>query len=236
MRLPIRRRRPAPTASTAPQTETYDDTLPKNLDCEAPVQLAGRIKVTHPVSVGAYSYLTSGKIRGTGTIGRYCSIGPDVLIAPPEHPIDWLSTSPFQYNPSRFAWHPTADTFDTVPVSDPAVRQFRGEPFAIGNDVWIGARVTILRGVTVGDGAVVAAGAVVARDVAPYTIVGGVPARPIRRRFDDETVARLLATRWWELTPNELAAVPVTDVAASLEAIEALRTGDATTTVRGARV
>lgn len=68
----------------------------------------------------------------------------------------------------------------------------------IGNDVWIGYQAVILAGVTVGDGAIIGSRAVVTRDVPPYTIVGGVPAKPIRKRFDEETIARFRALRWWD--------------------------------------
>ena len=68
----------------------------------------------------------------------------------------------------------------------------------IGNDVWIGYEAVILAGVTIGDGAVIGARAVVTKDVAPYTVVGGVPARPIKKRFSDGTIQRLLELRWWD--------------------------------------
>ena len=73
----------------------------------------------------------------------------------------------------------------------------RGD-IVIGSDVWIGYEAAVLSGVTIGDGAIIGARAVVTKDVPPYTIVGGVPARHIRRRFDEETIARLMALRWWE--------------------------------------
>ena len=74
----------------------------------------------------------------------------------------------------------------------------------IGNDVWIGFEAVILAGVTIGDGAIIGARAVVTKDVPPYTIVGGVPARPIRKRFSDEDIAALLALKWWDLPPAQL--------------------------------
>ena len=82
----------------------------------------------------------------------------------------------------------------------------------VGNDVWIGYEAVILAGVTIGDGAVVAARSVVTRDVPPYTIVGGVPAKPIRKRFDEETVHRLLELRWWDW--------PTERIRANLDAIQ----------------
>ena len=73
-----------------------------------------------------------------------------------------------------------------------------GGDIVIGNDVWIGYEAVILAGVTIGDGAIIGTRALVTRDVAPYTIVGGVPAREIRRRFPEETIAELLALKWWD--------------------------------------
>ena len=73
----------------------------------------------------------------------------------------------------------------------------RGD-ITVGNDVWIGYEALILAGVTIGDGAIIGSRAVVTKDIPPYTIVGGIPAKPIRKRFDDETIAELLKLRWWD--------------------------------------
>jgi acetyltransferase-like isoleucine patch superfamily enzyme len=100
----------------------------------------------------------------SGSVGQYCSIGPEALIGLDSHDPTLWSTSPYVMNQGP----------------QPA-------PPIIEDDVWIGARVTVLRGTRIGRGAVVAAGAVVTRDVAPFTIVGGVPARWIKDRFSDET-------------------------------------------------
>ena len=78
------------------------------------------------------------------------------------------------------------------------------KPVKIGNDVWIGYEAVILSGVHIGDGAIIGARAVVTRDVEPYTIMGGVPARPIRKRYDEETIQRLLALRWWDFPPEQM--------------------------------
>lgn len=119
------------------------------------------------------------------TVGAYCSTarGSSVLLGG-GHRTDWVTTYPFS-------------------VLEPGLADIEGHPVTrgdvvIGNDVWIGTDAMILSGVTVGDGVVIMARAVVTRDVAPYAIVGGVPAREIRKRFDDETIARLLALKWWD--------------------------------------
>ena len=131
------------------------------------------------------------------TIGKFCSIacGAKFLFNSANHTLSSLSTYPF---PIFFEeWG--LDVADITSAWDN-----RGD-IVVGNDVWIGYEAVILAGVTIGDGAVVAARAVVTRDVPPYTIVGGVPARPIRRRFGKETISRLLALRWWDWPPERIA-------------------------------
>ena len=90
----------------------------------------------------------------------------------------------------------------------------------IENDVWIGLNVVIMDGITIGDGAVIGSGAVVTRDIPPYAVAVGIPARVIRYRFDPETIERLLKTRWWDRPPEVIARLPQGDVAASLRILE----------------
>ncbi len=121
-------------------------------------------------------------------IGKYCSIAEGVkILLGGNHRADWVTTYPFS---ALLDTWPEATGIIGHPRSNGDVR--------IGNDVWLGLDSTILSGVTIGDGAIVGAHALVTRDVPPYAIVGGNPARIIKLRFPDATIERLLAVRWWD--------------------------------------
>ena len=139
--------------------------------------------------IGRYSYVGhDSTVIGT-TIGNFCSISDNTFIGGAEHPMDWVSTSPVFENvkregsgpKKRFAMHEILPRKSTV----------------IGNDVWIGHGAVIKQGVSIGDGVVVAACAVVTKDVPPYAIVGGVPAKVLKYRFDEETIGKLMNSEWW---------------------------------------
>lgn len=181
------------------------------VEIEGPVWFMAPTISKTALRIGAFSYFVGGVIDSCSTIGRYCSLAAGVRIGEPDHPTDWLATSPFQYDAGRFGWHSSAAEGTAVEPHG-----FPRGPASIGNDVWIGSNAVILRGVHIGDGAVVAAGAVVTKDVPPYTIVGGVPARGIRARFDADLVADLLDVRWWRFSPSQLAGVPFDDPRAAV--------------------
>ena len=146
------------------------------------------------------------------TIGAYCSLADGVQIfLGGEHRVDWVSTYPFN------VFWPAASGIAGHPASKGDV--------TIGNDVWIGTEAVILSGVTIGDGAVIGARAVVTKDVPPYAIAAGNPARVVKLRFDDATVARLLAVRWWDWDNDKIErALPLImspDVSTFLQAAEA---------------
>lgn len=128
------------------------------------------------------------------SIGQYCSIANDVLLlAGGEHNTSFASTFPFRV---YFGADPGALAADPKEI-EYADATYKG-PITIGNDVWIGFGATVLSGVTIGDGAIVGARAVVAKDVAPYSIVVGNPARTVKTRFPDPIVKALLKVRWWD--------------------------------------
>ena len=135
-------------------------------------------------------------------IGKFCSIacGAKFLFNSANHALGSLSTYPFPifYDEWGLDGKNVADAWDN-----------KGD-ITLGNDVWIGYEAVILAGVTIGDGAIIGARAVVTRDVPPYAIVGGVPARLIRRRFDEATIESLLALQWWDWEPERIRrALPV---------------------------
>lgn len=158
-------------------------------------QIGHRCEVLHDsaleyTTLGDYSYIGERCMVADARIGRFCAIAAHVRIGAPNHPMDRPSQHRFTYCPDYY--------FDGIQRDQAFFSQRRGDQVIIGNDVWIGHGVIVLPGVTVGDGAVLAAGAVVSRDVKPYTVVAGVPARQIRERFDAETARRLQAIAWWD--------------------------------------
>jgi virginiamycin A acetyltransferase len=162
---------------------------------------------------GAHSYIgTAGYVRGDTFVGRYCSIGRSVSIGATHHPFSGLSTSPrIKGTKSR---RYTEEQQRLVRPTAPR------KNCLIESDVWIGDGAVVLAGTRLATGCIVGANAVVARDVAPYEIVGGVPARHIGYRFDPSVVARLLASGWWELAREQINAFPTANVFEYLDAAE----------------
>ncbi len=146
-------------------------------------------------------------------MGLYCSIGPSVLSGYGEHPTHLLSTSPLFYLPSN-PFDVSLATSNPFSLGDKSVE--------VGSDVWIGAKSVLRNGISVGPGAVIGAGAVVTKDVAPYCIVGGVPARVIRTRFDDVIIERLLKLRWWEYDFEKLRSLQLNFVEFDTRTLDAI--------------
>jgi acetyltransferase-like isoleucine patch superfamily enzyme len=146
-------------------------------------------------SIGNYSYVQKNSELVKSHVGHFCSIASDVIVGLAEHPTNMVSTSPVFYDPTQplpvcFVDNKLSNT--NVPVT------------TIESDVWIGHGAKIRAGITIGVGSIIGAGSVVVKDVEPYSVVGGVPAREIRKRFDEQVCQGLIESKWWLLSDAQL--------------------------------
>lgn len=143
--------------------------------------------------IGKYSYIGNNSFVSDTDIGSFTSISTDCYIGGTSHPTDWVSTSPVFHK------------WEIIMKKNFARNEFEiFKRTTIGNDVWIGNRVMIKAGVKIADGAVIGMGSIVTKDIGPYEIWAGNPARLIRKRFEDETIDALEKMKWWEWDDNKI--------------------------------
>ncbi|WP_264554531.1 CatB-related O-acetyltransferase [Flavobacterium sp. N1946] len=144
--------------------------------------LSDTIRIGYATTLGVNNLLS-----GNVTIGKYCQIGADAAFHASNHPVSHMTT---YINSNLF---------------NGELKQFKEEhKIIVGNDVWVGHGVIVVGNVTIGNGAILAAGSVITKDVPPYTIVAGVPAKPIRKRFSDTIIQQIEALQWWNKSDAEL--------------------------------
>ncbi|VXC43441.1 Antibiotic acetyltransferase [Sphingomonas sp. 8AM] len=177
--------------------------------------------------MGAFSYIEGpANVQHVGSIGRYCSLAINQVIGQSEHATDLLSTHPILTNlkfDSPSEHHFRQKNADMLVQSRAAVEHLwatRYRPITIGNDVWIGEGAFVRRGVTIGDGAIIGARSVVMKDVPPYAIVAGSPAKVIRYRFTDAIIRQLLEIGWWRYDLAILEGVDFTDIDQAVDAMQ----------------
>lgn len=157
----------------------------------------GNFSHIHGCSVGKMSYFGSDCNILYAKVGRFCSIASGVSVIAGAHPVNtWMSTHPAFYSKSNCCGvsYSEENRFEEYKYTD----EDRKYMVEIGNDVWIGAKAMIVGGVKIGDGAVILAGAVVTKDVEPYSIVGGVPAKCCGKRFEEDDIEVLKELKWWD--------------------------------------
>jgi acetyltransferase-like isoleucine patch superfamily enzyme len=189
--------------------------LPADTIFEPPCSIKW-MRAEHSLRLGAFSYAVSGYYFAA-SIARYVSIGEQVQVGRGSHPVRWASTSPVFYQ--------NYEAVLNFPVPEAAgyktdAPYIGAKMTTIGNDVYIGHGAFLVQGVSIGDGAVIGAGAVVTKDVPPFAIVAGNPARVKGMRFDDATIERMQRVRWWDYAFWDLPAAPVADPKAFLDFVE----------------
>ena len=159
-------------------------------DCEFGIHnLINDYSIVSKVKIGDFSYISSNSKISNATIGKFSSIASFVKIGLGIHPTrDFVST--------HYAFYSNYRKLTKTFADKSYIQEYKN--VKIGNDVWIGTNVIIVDGITISDGAIIAAGAVITKDVPPYAIVGGIPAKIIRYRFDEETIKKLLEMTWWD--------------------------------------
>ena len=165
-------------------------------------------------NIGRYSYALSPELIKSDTIIRdFVSIAAGAQLGPGNHPISFMTLSPFSY-------HFVPEANANIKMKAAADAATNSHPVIIGNDVWIGTNAVIMGGIEIGEGSVIGANAVVTHNVAPYSVVGGVPARMIRKRFDEDTERKLCALKWPCLPDAMLWDLPFENVNESIRILE----------------
>ena len=162
-------------------------------------------------NIGLYSHIADTKV------GRYCTFASRCSIGAFTHPTNWLSVHEFQYRDTRNIWGESI-----CPQGENKLQNGKVQT-CIGNDVWIGDNSVIIRGVTIGDGAIIGASAVVTKDVPPYTIAVGNPAKPLRTRFHPHEIEQLLRLRWWDYDMEKLLNISFDNITKAIEQLTELK-------------
>ena len=190
--------------------------LPEDCTFEPPCSVKW-MGVDYCLTLGAFSYAVSGYYFGAD-IARYCSIGEQVQVGRGSHPVHCGSTSPLFYTHHAAVFDRADPRAEDYEICGPYLYPKR---VRIGNDVYIGHGAFLMADITVGDGAIIGANAVVTKDVPPYAVVAGNPARVVKMRFPDALIERYLKVQWWRYAFWDLRQCSISDPEKFLDAVEA---------------
>lgn len=157
-----------------------------------------RFSKCHNVTLGDYSSIGANSEVYDAKIGRFTVIAKECILGVGIHPTNFLTPHSIFYKTTPWAFHPEWKK---------CIDYDECQQITIGNDVWIGTRSIIFEGVNIGDGAIIASGAVVTKDVPPFAVVGGVPAKVIKYRYDDSMIKRLLDFKWWNMNDKQISMI-----------------------------
>jgi phosphonate metabolism protein (transferase hexapeptide repeat family) len=180
---------------TDPQPRIHPTSELKSCRLGRHVAVGERV-VLREVTVGDYSYFERHAEAIYTEIGKFCAIAANTRINALEHPLERITQHKLSYRPNEY--------FRYLGVDEGFRRRRQGKKVTIGHDVWVGHGAVVMPGIAIGNGAAVGANAVVTRDVAPFTIVAGNPAKLLRRRFPEEIAARIEALAWWDWPEERL--------------------------------
>lgn len=191
--------------------------IAKGAKVEYPINLMHSVCVYGSVSIGRFTYINVNTVvYPLVKIGRFCSIARNCEIGVAEHPVYYLSSHPFQFDKTIFKNNKAYNEINKT-------NWVPHKQTIVGNDVWIGAKVIIKTGIKIGDGAIIASGAVVAKDVPPYAIMGGVPAKILKYRFTDFIIKELLDIKWWDMDIGSLSNIHFSDINIAIDELKQLK-------------
>lgn len=189
---------------------------------EPPVRIADS-KIFHDFSIGAFSYLSGGFFYHSH-IGRYCSFANQIHMGQGNHPMSWLSTHPFQYQKAIFNVNKHFEYFQEYEndklLNTVAPDEIKPGKTVVGNDCWIGTGAYLKNGIEIGDGVVIGAKSVVTKNVPPYAIVAGSPAKIIRYRFSESIISSLMHIQWWKFAPWQLRHIDFSKIDTAIDQVK----------------
>jgi len=189
---------------------------------EPPMFLQATVESRTFLEIGAFTSISGGKIGGV-SMGRYCAIAPEVTIGAHEHPTDWLTCSRVAYFPVVHGWDEFCRPGEGANISAHKHRFANSRPKTqLGHDVWIGQGAFVRSGVKLGTGCIVGARSVVTKDVPPYAVVSGLPAKVKRLRFPEPIIERLLNLQWWRYSLYDCYQVPFEHIEDAVSQLEDL--------------